>query len=40
MHINHPEWYTYEAMRKIVPKLRQLGYTFVRLKDFELTDDL
>lgn len=39
MHLNHPEWYTYEAIRKIVPKLRQMGYTFVRLKDFELTSD-
>ena len=39
MHFNHPEWYTYEAMQKIVPKLRQLGYIFVRLKDFEVTSD-
>ena len=37
MHFNHPEWYTKEAMEKIVPKLRQMGYTFVRLKDYELT---
>ena len=37
MHFNHPEWYTYEAMKKIVPKLRQMGYVFVRLNDFELT---
>jgi peptidoglycan/xylan/chitin deacetylase (PgdA/CDA1 family) len=39
MHINHPEWYTYEAMRKIVPKLRQSGYAFVRLNDFDLTGE-
>lgn len=39
MHFNHPEWFTYEAMQKIVPKLRQLGYIFVRLKDFEVTSD-
>jgi len=39
MHFNHPEWYTYEAMQKIVPKLRQLGYVFVRLKDFKLISD-
>jgi peptidoglycan/xylan/chitin deacetylase (PgdA/CDA1 family) len=39
MHINHPEWYTFEAMRMIVPKLRHSGYTFVRLKDFELTSE-
>jgi peptidoglycan/xylan/chitin deacetylase (PgdA/CDA1 family) len=35
MHLNHPEWYTYEAMRKIVPKLRQMGYIFKRLNDLE-----
>jgi len=39
MHLNHPEWYTYEAMKSIVPKLRELGYTFVRLNDFVLTSD-
>lgn len=39
MHFNHPEWHTYEAMQKIVPKLRQMGYVFVRLKDFEVTFD-
>jgi peptidoglycan/xylan/chitin deacetylase (PgdA/CDA1 family) len=39
MHFNHPEWNTFEAMQKIVPKLRHLGYSFVRLNDFELTSD-
>jgi peptidoglycan/xylan/chitin deacetylase (PgdA/CDA1 family) len=39
MHFNHPEWNTKEALVKIVPKLRQIGYTFVLLKDFELTAD-
>ena len=39
MHLNHPEWYTYEAMKKIVPKLRQMGYSFVKLKGFELISD-
>jgi peptidoglycan/xylan/chitin deacetylase (PgdA/CDA1 family) len=33
MHLNHPEWNTYEAMLKIVPKLRAEGYTFVKLND-------
>jgi peptidoglycan/xylan/chitin deacetylase (PgdA/CDA1 family) len=28
MHMNHPEWYTYEAMLKIIPELRQQGYKF------------
>lgn len=40
MHFNHPEWNTSEAMRKIAPRLLQMGYTFVRLKDFELTSFL
>src|ERR1035437_9965376 len=35
MHFNHPEWNTKKAMQKIIPKLRQMGYTFVLLKDFE-----
>ena len=39
MHFNHPEWYTYEAMRKIIPELRKMGYVLVRLKDFKLTED-
>jgi len=36
MHLNHPEWNTCEAMRKIVPRLRQQGYRFVNLNAFEL----
>ena len=35
MHLNHPEWNTCEAMRKIIPRLRQMGYIFKRLNDFE-----
>ena len=38
MHFNHPEWNTREAMQKIVPILRQKGYTFARLKDFKLKE--
>jgi len=38
MHFNHPEWNTREAMQKIVPILRQRGYTFARLKDFKLKE--
>jgi len=37
MHFNHPEWNTCEAMKKIAPKLRQRGYSFVRLNGFELS---
>ena len=36
LHFNHPEWNTYEAMQRVVPKLRLMGYHFVRLIDFEL----
>jgi peptidoglycan/xylan/chitin deacetylase (PgdA/CDA1 family) len=36
MHLNHPEWNTYEAMLKIIPLLRQMGYKFVRLNGFPL----
>jgi peptidoglycan/xylan/chitin deacetylase (PgdA/CDA1 family) len=39
MHFNHPEWYTYEAMKKIVPKLRNMGYHFVRLEHFKLVSE-
>jgi peptidoglycan/xylan/chitin deacetylase (PgdA/CDA1 family) len=37
MHFNHPERNTKEAMEKIIPELRKMGYSFVRLKDFNLT---
>jgi len=36
MHFNHPDWNTKEAMEKIVPRLRHMGYTFVLLKEFKL----
>jgi len=37
MHFNHPKGHTKEAMEKIVPALRKIGYNFVLLKDFRLT---
>lgn len=40
MHFNHPEWNTKEAMQNIVPKLREKGYSFVRLSNFELTSKI
>jgi peptidoglycan/xylan/chitin deacetylase (PgdA/CDA1 family) len=40
MHFNHPEWNTKEAMQNIVPKLKEKGYSFVRLRDFELTSKM
>jgi peptidoglycan/xylan/chitin deacetylase (PgdA/CDA1 family) len=36
MHLNHPEWNTYEALLKIIPKLKEQGYTFAQLKDYPL----
>jgi len=39
MHFNHPEWNTYEAMQKIVPKLRKMGYHFVKLEHFKLISE-
>lgn len=38
MHMNHPQWNTFEAMQKIVPELRKQGYRFAHLKDFKLTN--
>jgi peptidoglycan/xylan/chitin deacetylase (PgdA/CDA1 family) len=31
MHMNHPKWYTYEALEIVIPELRKQGYTFVKL---------
>ena len=39
MHFNHPEWNTFEAMEKIVPKLRKEGYSFVKLEHFQLISE-
>lgn len=36
MHFNRPAWNSYEALRQIVPVLRQQGYQFTRLQDFPL----
>lgn len=36
MHFNHPKWNTCEALRIIIPALREQGYKFIRLKDFPL----
>lgn len=35
MHLNHPEWNTYEALLQIIPVLRSKGYKFVRLEDLK-----
>lgn len=36
MHMNHPEWNGYEALKKAVPEWQRLGYTFVKLEDHPL----
>jgi len=36
MHFNHPEWNTYEALVKIIPVLKQRGYSFAQLQDYPL----
>ncbi len=36
MHMNHPQWYTYEALQKVIPELRKQGYTFVKLDHHRL----
>jgi peptidoglycan/xylan/chitin deacetylase (PgdA/CDA1 family) len=38
MHFNHPKWNTFEAVQKIIPKLRLQGYQFVKLNSFPLTN--
>lgn len=38
MHMNHPQWNTGEALQKIVPELRKMGYHFAHLNQYKLTD--
>jgi len=33
MHMNHPEWNGFEALKEAIPRLREMGYTFVKLQD-------
>jgi peptidoglycan/xylan/chitin deacetylase (PgdA/CDA1 family) len=33
LHMNHPEWNGYEALKEAIPQLQERGYTFVKLKD-------
>ncbi len=37
-HINHPEWYTYESLLKIIPELLKQGYSFARLAEYPLVE--
>ena len=36
MHMNRPEWNGYEALRECIPKLRKMGYSFVKLHRYAL----
>ncbi|HPR84692.1 MAG TPA: polysaccharide deacetylase family protein [Prolixibacteraceae bacterium] len=38
MHMNHPQWQTFEALQKIVPELRKNGYRFAHLNQYKLID--
>lgn len=38
MHMNHPQWNTGEALQKIIPELRKMGYRFAHLNQYQLTD--
>jgi peptidoglycan/xylan/chitin deacetylase (PgdA/CDA1 family) len=38
MHFNHPAWKEKDALEIVVPKLKQMGYRFVRLQNCALTD--
>ena len=35
LHMNHPEHHTSEALQKIIPELKLMGYSFRRLSDHE-----
>ncbi len=36
MHMNRPQWYTYEALKETIPELRKMGYSFVKLEYYKL----
>jgi peptidoglycan/xylan/chitin deacetylase (PgdA/CDA1 family) len=36
MHMNHPEWNGYEALAEVIPELRRMGYSFVKLQEHPL----
>jgi len=38
MHMNHPQSNTGEALQKIIPELRKMGYHFAHLNQYQLTD--
>jgi peptidoglycan/xylan/chitin deacetylase (PgdA/CDA1 family) len=38
MHFNHPNWQEKQAMEIIIPRLKSLGYSFVKLNQYPLED--
>ena len=36
MHMNHPKWYTLQALKIAIPELRKRGYGFVKLEHHRL----
>ena len=36
MHFNHPAWKEKDALQLVIPKLKEMGYRFVRLEEFPL----
>jgi peptidoglycan/xylan/chitin deacetylase (PgdA/CDA1 family) len=39
MHFNHPKGNTFESLVKIIPRLRDMGYSFAKIEDFPLTQN-
>jgi peptidoglycan/xylan/chitin deacetylase (PgdA/CDA1 family) len=39
MHFNHPNGHTYESLLKIIPRMKDMGYSFAKIKDFPLTQN-
>lgn len=38
MHFNHPLWQEKQALQKVIPALRDKGFSFVKLQDYKLLD--
>jgi len=39
LHMNHPDWNTYEAIKIAIPSLRKKGFTFVKLEETGIKND-
>jgi peptidoglycan/xylan/chitin deacetylase (PgdA/CDA1 family) len=38
MHFNHPQWQEKQALELAIPKLRKMGYRFVKLENYKLKE--